>query len=127
MNLIDTDVLIDYLHKIEIAEKFLESIRDNEDDLIISIITKMELIQGCRNKREMFVILDILEEFQLIHVTEQISWKAEELMENYTMSHGLLIPDAIIAATAINMDLVLYSRNVRHFSIIDGLKLLKPY
>ncbi|MDQ1327993.1 MAG: hypothetical protein QG641_1278 [Candidatus Poribacteria bacterium] len=127
MNLIDTDVLIDYLHKIEIAEKFLESIRANEDDLIISIITRMELIQGCRNKREMFVILDILEEFQLIHITEQISWKAEELMENYTMSHGLLIPDAIIAATAINMDLVLYSRNVRHFSIIDGLKLLKPY
>ena len=127
MNLIDTDILIDYLHKIEIAEKFLESIRISKDGLNISIITRMELIQGCRNKREISVILDILNEFGLIYVTEQISQRASELMENYSISHGLSIPDAIIAATAINMDLVLHSRNIRHFSVINGLKVLKPY
>ena len=127
MNLLDTDILVDFLHRITLAEEFLESLRIKGEILTISAITRMELIQGCRNKREMSVILEVLKEFRLIHVTEHISQKAIELMENYNLSHGLLIPDAIIAATAINMELELYSRNVRHFSIIERLKVTKPY
>lgn len=87
----------------------------------------MELMQGCRNKREMSVVLDILKKFRLIYMNGHISQKAIDLMENYNLSHGLLIPDAIIAATAITMDLELYSRNIRHFSIIEELKVSKPY
>jgi len=127
MNLLDTDVLIDFLHRNTLAEEFLESLRSEGEILTISAITRMELIQGCRNKREMSVILDILKKFRLIYINERISQKAIDLMENYNLSHRLLIPDAIIASTAITMDLELYSRNIRHFSIIEILKVSKPY
>ena len=62
-----------------------------------------------------------------IMTTPQISQKAIELIESYKLSHGLLIPDAIIAATAIMMNSELFSKNARHFEMIKELKVTKPY
>ena len=101
MKLIDTDILIDFSHEIEAAEQFLETLRNSGETLAISAITRMELVEGCRNKRELTETIEFLGEFKLIHLSEQISQKAIELIESYKLSHGLLIPDAIIAATAI--------------------------
>ena len=87
----------------------------------------MELVEGCRNKRELTETIEFLGEFKLIHLSEQISQKAIELIESYKLSHGLLIPDAIIAATAIMMNSELFSKNARHFKMIQELKVTKPY
>lgn len=127
MKLIDTDILIDFSHEISAAEQFLETLRNNGDVLAISAITLMELVEGCRNKRELMKVIKFLGEFKLIHFSEQISQKAIELIERYKLSHGLLIPDAIIAATAIMMNSELYSKNARHFKMIKELKVTKPY
>jgi len=78
----------------------------------------MELVEGCRNKRELMETIEFLGEFNLIHLSEQISQKAIELIESYKLSHGLLIPDAIIAATAIMMNSELFSKNARHFKLM---------
>ena len=48
-------------------------------------------------------------------------------METFYLSHGLGIPDALVAATAIHHQLVLYTRNVRHFQMIPDLKVVPPY
>ena len=63
MKLIDTDILIDFSH---------------EEVLAISAITRMELVGGCRNKRELAEVIEFLGEFKLIHLSEQISQKANE-------------------------------------------------
>jgi predicted nucleic acid-binding protein len=42
----------------------------------------------------------------------------------YRLSHGLLIPDAMIAATAMTLGLPLISKNQRDFRFIGGLQLL---
>nr|MDQ2686882.1 PIN domain-containing protein [Armatimonadota bacterium] len=44
----------------------------------------------------------------------------------YRLSHGLLIPDALIAATALVHDIPLLTKNQRDFRFIAGLRLL-PY
>ncbi len=44
MKLIDTDILIDFSHKILAAEQFLETLRNNGETLAISAITRMELV-----------------------------------------------------------------------------------
>jgi predicted nucleic acid-binding protein len=44
-------------------------------------------------------------------------------MEKYKLSHGLLIPDAIIAATAITYDLKLFTYNIKDFIFISGIRL----
>ncbi|MBM3237327.1 type II toxin-antitoxin system VapC family toxin [Candidatus Poribacteria bacterium] len=72
MKLIDTDILIDFSHEISAAEQFLETLRNSGETLAISAITRMELVEGCRNKRELMKVIKFLGEFKLIHFSENI-------------------------------------------------------
>jgi predicted nucleic acid-binding protein len=47
-------------------------------------------------------------------------------MQTYALSHGLQIPDALIAATALALNIPLLSKNQRDYRFISGLSLL-PY
>jgi predicted nucleic acid-binding protein len=44
-------------------------------------------------------------------------------MKKYNLSHGLLLPDAMLAATAMVHDYSLWTFNSRDFSFIKGLNL----
>jgi predicted nucleic acid-binding protein len=48
-------------------------------------------------------------------------------MLQFNMSDGLVIPDAFIAATAMEENLQLVTSNIRHFEMIPGITLRKPY
>ncbi len=52
-----------------------------------------------------------LERCEIIKLSEAISDKAIDLLCNYRLSHGLVIADALIAATAIVIDAPLLSKN----------------
>jgi predicted nucleic acid-binding protein len=52
---------------------------------------------------------------------------APRLTDSDILSHGLLIPDALIAATALDRGLILYTKNARHFDMIPGIKVIRPY
>jgi len=119
--IIDSDILIDAVRGINQA---LQYIQQSEATLVISVITKMELIVGCRDKNEMHYINKFLDSFQLLNIDERISTIAEQLLTQYRLSHGLLIPDAFIAATAICWDYPLISKNQRDYRFIDNLNLL---
>ncbi len=84
----------------------------------------MELIIGCRDKKELRSLDHFLRRFQIIHVNEQISGAATNLLKKYRHSHGLLIADALIAATAIVTDIPLISKNQRDYQFIESLRLL---
>lgn len=49
-----------------------------------------------------------------------------ELIDIYSNSHGLLLADALIAATALENDLTVVTYNVDDFKFIAGLKYSKP-
>lgn len=84
----------------------------------------MELIVGCRNKTESNSLEIFLRRFQIIKITEEISDRAVSLLEQYRLSHGLLIADAIIASTAIESGEPFISKNQRDFRFIASLNLL---
>lgn len=86
----------------------------------------MELMIGCRNKEEASVLDLFLRRFQILKLTEQISDKAIQLLSQYRLSHGLLIADALIAATAIEYNEPLITKNQRDFRFISELQLM-PY
>lgn len=48
-------------------------------------------------------------------------------MAMYHLSHGLLLPDALIAATALDFDLSLHTKSTRHLQMISGLSVQRPY
>ena len=121
--LVDTDILIDVSRGIQIAVNRLQS-EANNSTLAISTITQMELIVGCRNKTELHNLERFLRRYVIIKVNELITDKAIELLSKYRLSHGLLIPDGLIAATAIVIDAPLLSKNQRDYSFISELNLL---
>ena len=86
----------------------------------------MELIVGCRDKNELSSLEHFLERFQIISLNEHISDTATDLLKKYRLSHGLLIADSLIAATAIVSDIPFISKNQRDYRFIEDLNLL-PY
>ena len=86
----------------------------------------MELLVGCRNKTELRSLETFLGRFDVIKLTEDASTKAIELLKDYRLSHGLLIADSLIAATAIALDVPFISKNHRDFRFITDLN-LPPY
>ncbi|SNX43599.1 hypothetical protein SAMN05421731_101641 [Acinetobacter puyangensis] len=46
-------------------------------------------------------------------------------MQKYVLSHKLSLADALIAATAIEQNMILYTLNYKDFHFIEGIKLYK--
>ena len=92
------------------------------------MITLMEAVQGSRSKTRMRTILDLFAAsgFRVLPLSESIGHLAAGLIEEHTLAHGLQMPDALIAATAIEAGEVLATANVRHFRPIRRLE-LKPF
>lgn len=122
---IDSNILIDAMNGIVDAVAFLEEQQIAE--LQISIVSAMELIAGCRNKIEMTELQKFFQKCTFLPITATISQVAFQLMESFYLSHGLTLPDALIAATAIEHDLTLYTRNTRHFRMVPQLEISQPY
>lgn len=123
---IDTDILIDATHKLPDALNVLAA-QLVIGGIKISIVSAMELIQGSRNSSELSQIQQFLHQVSVIPINAQTSQTAIELMEQFFLSHGLVIPDALIAATALENDLTLYSKNIRHYKMIPNHSVIRPY
>lgn len=116
--LADTTVLIEMLRGNIAAKKFLEHSPE------ISKVTLVELIQGCRDNKELRAIEKACDFLPQIKIDGIISDRAIELLSRYHLSHGLLFLDALIAATCIIRKNILVTENVRDFKFISGLEIL---
>ncbi len=118
--LVDTDVLIWHLRGYAQATRRL----DDLGSLTLSSVSYLEVLQGMRNKVELAAVKKMLQRraATLLPVTEAITLRAIALMESITLSHGLQMGDALIAATALDHGLPVLTANVKHFSAVDGLR-----
>lgn len=118
--LVDTDVLIWHLRGYAQATRRL----DRLDALTLSVVSYLELVQGMRNRGELVALKLMLERRRasVLPLNEAITQRAVTLMESLTLSHGLQMADALIAATALESGLSVLTGNVKHFSAIDALK-----
>lgn len=123
MTLLDTDILIDAARGITEAKDYLKDL-DARDVAAISVMTQMEMIVGCRNKAELQKLDKFLSQFQILPLDAAAGDKSLELLRLYRLSHGLLIADSLIAATAIIAGVPFVSKNQRDYKFIVGLNLL---
>ncbi len=121
MILLDTNILIEILKGNQTTIAQLEKLNSL---FSISVISYMELIYGALNKNEVKKIEKFLYQFEIFPINEQISLKALELIKQYAKSHFLDIPDALIAATAIENDCQLFTYNLKDFQYIKNLNLI---
>jgi len=94
----------------------------------VSIISVMEMLQGAQSKDELRSIRRFFpnHELEVIPISESISYLAANLVEEYTLSTGLQLADALIAATARERGSGLVTGNIRHFRSIRRLE-IKPF
>lgn len=122
----DTDVMIDYWDVKSKRHLQTKKILEEEiglDNIVISSITKMELLIGANNKSEESKIKKKLFRFNLALINNEISLEALFLFETYRLSHGLSIPDCFIGSTAKILNLELFTYNIKDYKFISNLKL----
>jgi predicted nucleic acid-binding protein len=121
--LFDTDVLIWQLRGHPAAADAI----DEADRRAISIVTYMELLQGARDKRELRSLKTFLTDLRFITLplTENIGHRASIYLEEYGLSASLSMPDALIAATAVEAHEVLVTGNQKHYKAIRDLQVTR--
>jgi len=122
MNVIcDTNIFIHYFNGDLPTQAEIKKI--DLKHVLMPSITKMELFRGMENKNKMEWMLSRVKHFHVIHLSEEVSEKATDLIQQYSLSHGLTIPDALIAAMAIVYELPLFTYNVKDFRYLPELNL----
>jgi predicted nucleic acid-binding protein len=120
-HLLDTNVLSKFFAGDQNVRQFLSGI-----DAAIITIVYIELIQGSIKKRERELIKRNLANLTYFTLTPQIAAEAIVLIDKYSSSQGLFLPDALIAATAVVNDLTLVTFNVKDFRFIKNLRVVQP-
>lgn len=107
--LVDTDVFIDHL-------RGAAELKPRRHRVHYSVITRAELFAG-NSASDMFA--QLLAPFREIQVDRSIAERAGRIRREA----GIRLPDALIAATALERGLELASRNARDFERVRGLRL----
>jgi predicted nucleic acid-binding protein len=123
---VDSDILIDISRGVSQAIEELENIEETKI-LAISVITKFELMVGCKGKKELRGLKEFLERFEILHLSEAISSKTVELFNKFRLSHDIKIADMLIASTAITYNIELISKNQKDFKFINELQLIEYF
>jgi len=121
--LCDTDIIIEFYRNNSNIISELKKI--SQENIAISIVTAGELIYGALNKKELNQIKKDLKSLIVLNIDKKACDIFLELMTKYALSHKLAVPDGFIAATALALNIELYSLNIKDYRFIDDLKLYK--
>jgi len=118
----NSDIIIEYLRGTPEAVTFLES---RDEAFFLSTNTIAELFTGVRSKSEQATFDQFLLGFEAIPVSDTIARRGGLLRHEYYPSHGTGLADALIAATAMEVDAVLVTFNAKHFPMLENI--IIPY
>jgi len=124
--LIDSDWVIDYLAGVPEALELLDRLADER--IAISIVTYMEVYQGVERsdepKEAERQLASFLESVPLLPISPAVARRCAGLRETLRRQGRRVnnrALDLLIAATAIEHNLTLVSRNVRDYADVPGL------
>ena len=129
--LLDTDFVIDHLTGQQDAHDTLAQLLLNGDGVAISIITYSEIYEGIYGSRDPRAAARAFTAFlrgvPVIPITRMVAKRNARLRlelrrRGRPMAHRAL--DLAIAATALEHDLVLVTRNIKDYEDVAGLTLL---
>ncbi len=116
--LLDTDIAIDFLRRRDYARKLLEHWA-GEGLLAISTLTHLEIYQGMKSIEEEATNA-FLDGLISVVVDIPIARRAGSILaENRVRGVTVGMADAIIAATALHLNVPLLTNNVEHYPFTD--------
>lgn len=107
--LIDTDVFVDHL-------RGARELRAKRHRLSYSVVTRAELFAG---NTASDLSAQLLAPFRELDVNRAVAERAGRIVREF----GTRLPDALIAATALEHGLGLVTRNRKHFDPIRGVRI----
>lgn len=122
MNLVDTDIFVDFFQGVPEAFVF---INQNKENIVFSAITEAELLSGkqCTDPRQKEMVIHVLTQFEKIPVDNPLVQVAADFRRKY----ALKLPDALIAATAFTLGYSLVTRNSDDFKKVKEITVREPY
>ena len=120
--LVDTDVLIDFLRGYDPAVSFVNA---HSDRIVLSAIIVAELYAGARGAKgdsEQTLIENLLSLFRVVQIDGEIARLGGLYRRDYGPSHGISLPDALVAATAFLEGTELKTLNVKHYPMFEGIE-----
>ena len=123
MILVDTDILIKVFRGNVLLKKQIDKIHGKFG---ISVITVFELYEGANSQRKIQELNKQLKVYQIFYLNEEISLRAIQLYKLYKSKKNLYVADTLIAATAIENNLELFTENKKDYDFINELKFYQP-
>ena len=119
--LFDSDIIIWSLRGHPKARTTIEEAKEK----YISAVTYMEVVRGLKNKEHLQHWKSLISEsgIKIIPINETISNKAMFWSEDFSLSHGLELSDALIAATADTLGTTLITCNTKDYRFLPGLSI----
>ncbi len=120
----DSNILIYYLNG-----SLNDSVRRQVEDMIklgsfISVITRIEVLGWSKNTAtSLSSAKDLLKCINEQALSEEIVKLCIQLRQNYSLK----LPDAMIAATALHLEIPLMTRNVKDFQKVSNLEIINPF
>ena len=109
MQLLDANILIDYLRAYPDAIEFMASL--NPQKTAISAVTLAEVLVGCDHQQQKQV-LDFIDPFHFFEIDKNIAISAANLRQQ----HHWKLPDSFQAAITLEHNLVFVTRNTKDFN-----------
>ncbi|MCL2646214.1 MAG: PIN domain-containing protein [Phycisphaerales bacterium] len=124
--LFDSSIVIDAANDHRDA---LDYVRDHlmAEVAVIHAFTFAEVIVGTNDARELFRLRRFLRPFRIEYPTVEDWPDALNFFEHLHLSHKVDLPDCLIAATALRLNLPVATVNDRHFRLFKGLTVIRPY
>jgi predicted nucleic acid-binding protein len=121
--ILDSSVIIDYLRGRPPAAAFVSSLAG----LRTHVLVLGEVLVGARNRAEQDDIDRFFSNFLVEPIVSADCAVAVDLLRQFRLSHNLSLPDAFIAATCLRLPVPVATLNDKHFSMIPGLSVVRPY
>ena len=123
---VDTDILIGVARRASRAVDFWQR-AEARSTMTCSVISVFELLGGCRNRREQRDILRDVARVDIVHVESGDSRDALQWYREFHLSQGIGFLDCFVAAAAARLGCTLHTLNTKHFRVVPGLHVKRPY
>jgi predicted nucleic acid-binding protein len=123
---VDSDVLIWHLRGERRALRFLQRLRDSEEnELWTGVMQRAEIVFFMKPEEETATLL-FLSQFKTASIDQRIVDAGATLYRRWKPSHGLDVNDAILAATVMQTGGQIFCLNTKHYPM-PGLRVKKAW